>query len=39
MEYPGKVMDLMAYQRTIIKAHRTFLGDGWVTYVLFILNI
>ena len=32
MKYPDKVMDLMAYQRIIIKAQRTFMGDGWMTY-------
>ena len=30
--HPDKVLEFMAYQRTIVKAHRTFLGVGWVTY-------
>ena len=30
--HPDKVPEFMAYQRTIVKAHRTFLGEGWVTY-------
>lgn len=31
-QYPNKVTHFMAYQRTIIKAQRCFVGDGWVTY-------
>ena len=30
--HPDKVPEFMAYQQTIVKAHRTFLGEGWVTY-------
>lgn len=30
--YPGKTPDFMAYQKTIVRAHRSFLGEGWVTY-------
>lgn len=30
--YPGKTPHLMAYMRTIVKAQRTFTGEGWVTY-------
>ncbi len=30
--YPGKTPQLMAYQRTIVKAHRSFAGDGWIIY-------
>lgn len=30
--YPDKIADFMAYQRTIIKAHKSFIGEGWVTY-------
>ena len=32
MGYPDKIPEFMAYQRTIVKAHRTFLGEGWMTY-------
>ena len=32
MKYPDKVTHFMTYQRTIIKAQRCFVGDGWVTY-------
>ena len=32
MKYQDKVLDLMAYQCTINKAHWTFIGNGWVTY-------
>ena len=31
-KYPAYAPDLMAYQRTIVHAHRSFAGDGWVTY-------
>ncbi len=31
-KYPQKTPQLMAYQRTILKAHRAFTGEGWVTY-------
>ncbi len=31
--YPDKMPQLMAYQQTIVKAHRTLVGDdGWITY-------
>ena len=30
--YPDKIGQFTAYQRTIIKAHRSFVGDGWVIY-------
>ena len=30
--YPSKTPQLMSYQKTIVKAHRTFTGEGWVTY-------
>jgi hypothetical protein len=30
--YPHKVSELMAYQRTVVRAQRTFAGEGWVTY-------
>ena len=30
MRYLDKIGHFMAYQRTIIKAHRSFVGDGWV---------
>ena len=30
--FPTKTPELMAYQRTIVRAHRSFLGEGWVTY-------
>ena len=33
-KFPLKTPDLMAYQRTIVYAHRSFAGDGWVTYDL-----
>ncbi len=33
-KFPLKIPDLMAYQRTIVYAHRSFAGDGWVTYDL-----
>ena len=31
-KYPDKVTHFMTYQRTILKAQRCFVGDGWVTY-------
>lgn len=31
-QYPAKVPQLMAYQKTIVKAHKTYIGQGWVTY-------
>lgn len=31
-KYPDKTPQLMGYQRTIVKAHRSFTGEGWVTY-------
>lgn len=30
--FPDKMPHLMTYQKTIVKAHRTFIGEGWVTY-------
>ncbi len=30
--YPDKTPHLMAYMKTIVKAQRTFVGEGWVTY-------
>ena len=30
--YPDKMPQLMPYQQTIIKALRTFVRDGWITY-------
>ena len=30
--FPHKTPQLMAYQHTIIKAHRAFTGNGWITY-------
>ena len=32
MNFPQKSSHFMAYLRTIVKAHRTFTGDGWVVY-------
>ena len=29
-KYPDEVMDLVAYQITIIEAQRTFMRDGWI---------
>ena len=29
---PGKMAQFMSYQRTIVRAQRTFTGDGWITY-------
>ena len=31
-EYPHKTTDFMTYLRTIMKAPRSFIGDGWITY-------
>ena len=31
-KFPAKIAAFMAYQRTIIKAHKTFIGEGWITY-------
>lgn len=31
-KYPDKILHLLAYQRTIIKAQRQFLGNNWVLY-------
>ena len=31
-KYPNKIGHFMAYQKTIIKAHRSFVGEGWVVY-------
>ena len=30
--FPQKTPKLMAYQKTIVRAYRSFSGDGWVTY-------
>ena len=30
--YPNHMGHFMAYQRTIIKAHRSFVGEGWIMY-------
>ena len=30
--FPDKIVQLMAYQRTIVHAHRSFVGDGWAIY-------
>lgn len=30
--YPSKTPNFMAYMRTITKAHRSFVGEGWVSY-------
>ncbi len=30
--HPDKTPQFMAYQRTIVKAHRSFAGDGWLIY-------
>ena len=30
--YPLHIGHFMAYQKTIIKAHRSFVGEGWITY-------
>ena len=30
--YPVKVPQMMAYQKTIVKAYKTYSGQGWVTY-------
>ena len=30
--YPSKIPQLMSHQKTIVKAHRTFTGEGCVTY-------
>ena len=32
--FPDKVPQLMTYQKTIVKAHRTYAGHAWVTYDL-----
>lgn len=32
IQHPTKIADLMAYQCTIVKAHKTFVGEGWITY-------
>ena len=31
-QYPSKAAELLAYQRTILCAHRDFEGTAWVTY-------
>ena len=31
-QYPAKVPQMMAYQKTIVKAYKTYIGQGWVTY-------
>lgn len=30
--FPEKTPHFMSYMRTIVKAHRSFTGEGWVTY-------
>ena len=30
--FPTKVLQLMSYQKTTVKAHRTYGEQGWVTY-------
>ena len=30
--FPSKTPQFMAYQKTIVRAHRTFSGDGWAMY-------
>ena len=30
--YPIKVPQMMAYQKTILKAYKTYIVQGWVTY-------
>jgi hypothetical protein len=30
--HPKKMQEFMAYMRSIVKAHRTFTGEGWVSY-------
>ena len=30
--YPSKTPEFMAYLKTIVRAHRSFTGEGWVTY-------
>ena len=30
--FPQKTSELMTYLKTIVKAHRSFAGEGWVTY-------
>ena len=30
--FPTKVPQLLSYQKMIVKAHRTYAGQGWVTY-------
>lgn len=32
LKFPEKTPQLMSYQQTIVKAHRTFVGEGWATY-------
>ncbi len=31
-KHPDKTSQFMAYQRTIVKAHRSFAGEGWLIY-------
>ena len=31
-KYRDQIPQLMGYQQTIVKAHRSFAGEGWVTY-------
>ena len=31
-KYPQKTKDFMMYLHTIMKTHRSFVGDGWITY-------
>jgi hypothetical protein len=32
LEVPRKTPQFMAYQRTIVRAQKSFVGEGWVTY-------
>ena len=32
--YPDETPQLMAYQQMTVKAHKTFVGEGWITYDL-----
>ena len=31
-QYPHKIDQLMAYQHTIVRVHRSFIRDGWILY-------
>ena len=32
LKFPDKTPQFMSYQQTIVKAHRSYIGEGWVTY-------